>query len=184
MPSLLKKKSEQPQAPLVPAWHPNFRNFEKLPDTKVIRTRFFINFASAVVASGLLLYFCIQEYKIYTLSRQISYWEGDIATNKKANDTAIAQFKKFGEESRKLAEVETFVRPRIVMTSFLMHLGETLPKEVALDAIDARDTSMNLRGSVYGSPQEASGRITTFIEQLKNDAQFKERFDLVTLNNL
>ena len=27
----------------MPAWHPNFRNYEKLPDIKVVRTAFFVN---------------------------------------------------------------------------------------------------------------------------------------------
>ena len=46
--SLLKKKSDA-AAPAVPAWHPNFRDYEKLPDVKVVRTAFFIN-AAAIVA--------------------------------------------------------------------------------------------------------------------------------------
>ena len=40
---LLKKKSDADAAPAVPAWHPNFRNYQKLPDIKVVRTAFFVN---------------------------------------------------------------------------------------------------------------------------------------------
>ena len=32
----LKKKSEAATMPLLPAWHPNFRNYEKLPDVKQV----------------------------------------------------------------------------------------------------------------------------------------------------
>ena len=54
----LKKKSEASAAPAVPNWHPNFRNFEKLPDIKVVRTAFFVNGAavSVALALGLVLH--------------------------------------------------------------------------------------------------------------------------------
>ena len=48
--SLLKKKPDAAAANLTPAWHPNFRNFERLPDTKVVRTTFFINGGAIAVA--------------------------------------------------------------------------------------------------------------------------------------
>ena len=58
MPPLLKKKSDAAAVSLVPAWHPNFRNFEKLPDIKVVRTAFFVNGAALFLAVALLIYFC------------------------------------------------------------------------------------------------------------------------------
>ena len=41
--SLLKKKPDAAAANQTPAWHPNFRNFERLPDTQVVRPTFFVN---------------------------------------------------------------------------------------------------------------------------------------------
>ncbi|HUJ44290.1 MAG TPA: hypothetical protein VLW52_11850, partial [Opitutaceae bacterium] len=79
------KKSDQPQAPLVPAWHPNLRNVERLPDTKVVRTRFFVNFAAIAVGAALLLYFSYQEYRIKNLHHQVAEWQAQIDTNKKAS---------------------------------------------------------------------------------------------------
>ena len=58
--SLLKKKSEAAAAPTVPAWHPNFRNYEKLPDLKVVRTAFFVNGAAI---------FMIDSARGYTITR-------------------------------------------------------------------------------------------------------------------
>ena len=55
--SLLKKKKKPDaaasEAPQVPAWHPNFRNYQQLPDIKVVRTAFFVNGAAVFVALGL-----------------------------------------------------------------------------------------------------------------------------------
>ena len=48
------KKSEA-SAPEAPAWHPNLRIASSLPDTKVVRTAFFVNGATMLVAIALLL---------------------------------------------------------------------------------------------------------------------------------
>ena len=45
---LLSKKSDD-QSEEEPLWHPNFRNYERLPDTKVVRTTFFVNTAAIAV---------------------------------------------------------------------------------------------------------------------------------------
>ena len=55
--SLLKRKPEAAAVSEMPPWHPNLRNFARLPDTKVVRTAFFINGASVFIALGLLLWF-------------------------------------------------------------------------------------------------------------------------------
>ena len=48
----LTKKSDA-ALNVVPAWHPNLRNVENLPDTKVVRTAFFVNGFAMLVAVSL-----------------------------------------------------------------------------------------------------------------------------------
>src|SRR3954467_9266077 len=99
--SLLKKKSEASAAPTVPHWHPNFRNFEKLPDTKVVRTAFFINGAAIFVALALGIYFGSQEWRLRGLNAQVADEQRKIEKTKRPSDQAVAMFKKFqGEETR------------------------------------------------------------------------------------
>ena len=78
----LQKKSEQSQAGLVPAWHPNFRNHERLPDTKVVRTFFFVNVTAITMVLSLVLLFVFQQLRINNLGRQVADWQANIATNK------------------------------------------------------------------------------------------------------
>jgi hypothetical protein len=66
-----RKNDAAAAAAAMPAWHPNFRNFERLPDTKVVRTAFFINGIAAVIAAIALLWVCYQEYQLHDLNRQI-----------------------------------------------------------------------------------------------------------------
>jgi hypothetical protein len=183
MPSLLQK-SDQPQTPLVPAWHPDFRNPTRLPDTKVVRTQFFVNFAAIAVTASLLLFFSYQEYRINNLSRQVAYLRSQIDTNRKASEQARLLSQKFATEEKKISELNNFVKPRLVLSQFLLNLGSTLPQELAVSTVDIRATGVNLRGTATGSPDEASGRTSIYVEQLREDRYFSSIFEEVGLNKL
>ena len=150
--SLLKKKSEAAAAPQVPAWHPNFRNYEKLPDIKVVRTAFFINGAAITIAVALLLFVGQKEWELRNVRAQIADWEAQIERDKRPSDQAVAMFKKFQAEEAKIKEVQEFEKSRPVLSEIILRLAETLPPQTALDTIDLRDNGMMLRLAVRGTP--------------------------------
>ena len=176
--SLIPRSDQAPV--LLPAWHPDFRRADKLPDTKVVRTRFFINFASLAVAASLLLYFAYREYTMSKFDEQIADWQAKIDTNRQGSDQALAFSKKFGDEERKLAEFDTFLKPRVVLSQFLLHLGETLPPELTIDSVSVDDAGVSLRGFAIGKVEEASGRISPYVEQLRQDKVLAEFFGPAT----
>ncbi len=175
----LTPRSDQPLGQL-PAWHPDFRRVDRLPDTKVVRTQFFINFASLAVAASLLLYFCYREYTMSKFDEQIADWQAKIDTNRQASDQAILLSRKFGDEEKKLAEFDAFLKPRLVLSEFLLHLGETLPPELIIDTVSVEDAGVSLRGFASGKAEEASGRISPYVEQLKQDKILGEYFGPAT----
>jgi len=180
MPSLLKKKPEADAASEMPPWHPNLRNFARLPDTKVVRTAFFINGAAVFVALGLLLWFAYQEYKLHNLQRQIADWDLQINRDKKESDQFIALYGKFQTEQARVNEVAAFVKSRPAVSELLMHLGKTLPKVIALDAFEEQVTGLVLKGTVRGSPDEASGYATAYLDQLRADGTLATNFDEIS----
>jgi len=109
----LKKKSDADRAPLVPSWHPNFRNFEKLPDIKVVRTAFFVNGAAVFIALAVLLYFGKQEWELRSLNAQKDEAERQIVAKKPGSERAVVLYKKFQVEEAKVNEVDTFVKSRL-----------------------------------------------------------------------
>ena len=181
---LLKKKSEKPAVALVPAWHPNFRNFERLPDTKVVRTTFFINTATIALSLGLVLWFSYQEYTIRDLSQQITYWQRQIDGNQKAANITIAHYQQFQAEETKFDEVEAFVKPRLSPAGFLLRLGRTLPPTVALESVDLRSEIAVMRGTLTGAPDEASGLASNYIDQLRADPLLGTVFDDIAITTL
>lgn len=175
--SRLKKKSEAAAAPLVPSWHPNFRNYEKLPDIKVVRTAFFINGAAISIALALLIYAGTREWELRHVRAQVAEWEAQIARDKKPSDQAVALFKKFQAEEVKINEVDAFVKSRPLVSEVLIRLAETLPAHIAIDGWDLRDAGMTLRLAVRGTPDTASGRATAYLEQLRADQEFTRLFE-------
>lgn len=181
---LPKKKSEAAAAPTMPAWHPNFRNFERLPDTKVVRTAFFINGVAIVVAVVLLFWFGYQEYQLRELNRQVADWQAQIDHNRPGSDQAIAMFKQFEAAAARFGEIDAFVKSKPAVSALLLRLGETLPHNVALDTFDLGTRGLRLLVTVRGAPDQASGYASTYLDQLRADAVLKETFDTVTLNSL
>lgn len=182
--SLLKKKPEADTVSVELAWHPNFRNFERLPDTKVVRTAFFINGVAVVIALVLLVWFVYQEYELHDVNRQISEWQSQIDRDKPSSDQAIALYKNFQTEAARVSEVDAFIKSRPFISGLLMRLGSTLPNNVALDTFEIRETGLNLRATVRGAPELASGYASAYLEQLRADTVLLERFDDMQLVNL
>lgn len=175
MPSLLKKKTEAAAA--MPPWHPNMRNFARLPDTKVVRTTFFVNGAAIFVAIAMLLWFAFQEYKIHNLERQIGDWDRQIDRDKRESDRYIALYKKFQDEQARVNEVDAFIKSRPAVSALVLRLGQTLPKDIELDSFELSALGLTLRGTVRGTPDEASGYASAYLDQLKADKVLGEYFE-------
>jgi hypothetical protein len=181
--TLLKKKSDAPSGPEVPAWHPNFRNYEKLPDVKVVRTTFFVNGAAILLASALLIFFGFQEWKLRAVRVQIADWQRQIDNNKKNSDQAKALFVKFKAEETKINEVDAFVKSKPILSDLILRLAETLPANIAVDQVDLRENGLAMRFSVRGTAQDASGLATVYLEQLKADKVLAARFEDVAFTS-
>ena len=87
------------------------------------------------------MYFSYQEYRINNLNRQVAYWQTQIDTNKKASGQALMLSQKFVAEEKKIAELNNFLKPRLVLSQFLLNLGSTLPQELAMNTVDIRNMS-------------------------------------------
>ncbi|MEI6106662.1 MAG: hypothetical protein WCR49_06560 [Opitutae bacterium] len=187
-PLSLTKKSDADAAP--PLWHTNFRNFERLPDTKVVRTAFFVNTAAIALTVCLSLWFGYQEYHIYSLGEQIAASQKEIDSNAKQNKEAIRLSKIFADEDKKLVEVGNFQRAVILPAELVTLLGQTLPKEIAIMSLDARlapptgPGTIQMRGQVAGSPDQAAGYASSYVDLLRAHPRLGTVFDSIVLANL
>jgi hypothetical protein len=185
--SLTKKSDAQPVA--APLWHANFRDFERLPDTKVVRTTFFINTAAIALAIGMLLWVGYREYSGYNLKEQIADATRQIEGNRKQNAEALKLSAAFAEEEKKLAEAVAFMKVPIRPIEFINLIGDTLPKNISIDYADMRindpkNSVFQIRGRVAGSPDQASGITSSYVDILRADERLGDVFDPIVLNRL
>ncbi|MDI1320316.1 MAG: hypothetical protein PSW75_09020 [bacterium] len=162
-----------------------------MPDTTVVRTTFCVNTAAIAVTLGLLLWFGYREYHIKNLADQIADAQKQIDDNARQNKEALRLSKLFADEQKKLAEAELFQQSRITPAEFIALLGETLPKEISIDSIEGKldekgpaMPSFQLRGIVAGTPDQASGAASRYVDMLRAQAKLGATFDPITLNNL
>lgn len=176
MPSLRKKKAEANTSEM-PSWHPNFRNYQRLPDIKVVRTAFFINGFAALIAIGLIVWTVFREYEFYKLNEQIGSFQAQIDKDKPESDRAIVLYKKFQDEEKRDNEVDAFLNSKPLISVLLKRFAETRPKNVALRSIDLRDNGIVLRVSVRGDAVSAQTDYINYIEVLKKDTFLTDNFE-------
>jgi Tfp pilus assembly protein PilN len=180
MPLPLTRKSDA-AAQAVPPWHPNLRIAENLPDTKVVRTAFFVNGAAMLVAIALALYLGIQEWKLHEVNKQIADWQRQIDLNKKESEDAVKLYQDFKSEEAKTQEVADFVQSKPVLSDIILRLGAMTPKKIALDSLDFKDNGVSIRATVKGAPDRASGDASAYEKQLRADKVLGPMFSAVDL---
>ncbi|HVT72113.1 MAG TPA: hypothetical protein VHD61_03180 [Lacunisphaera sp.] len=185
--SLTRKSDAQPV--LAPVWHPNFRNFERLPDTKVVRTTFFINMAAVVLAVSLMLWLGYREFHIRNLAELAAGSQKEIDANTKQSNEAIRLTKVFDDEQKKIADAMAFAVNPISPTDVVTFLARTLPAEISLESLDLKlgtqpPAQCTLRGIVAGSADQATGVVSTYTDFLRSQPEVSGTFETITLNSL
>lgn len=185
--SLTKKSEDQLEGELL--WHSDFRSVDRLPDTKVVRTTFFVNTAAIAAALALLMWAGYREFHIRTLDQQIAEAQQQIDSNTKQNKEAIRLSQLFLAEEKKLVEAASFIHSPISTSEFIELLGQTLPKEVSIEYAetrtgDARNQNFIVRGLVAGSKDQASGSASSYVDVLRANPRLSAVFDPITLERL
>jgi len=168
-------------ANVVPAWHPNLRIVENLPDTKVVRTAFFVNGAAISVAIALLLYLSHKEWSLHEVHKQIADLQHQIDADKKESAAAVTLYGDFKAEEAKTNEVAGFVASKPILSAIILRLGAVTPKKIAFDTLDFKDTGFTIRATVKGAPDRASGDASAYEKQLRADKVLGPMFENVNL---
>ncbi len=185
--SLMRKSDASQAGP--PLWHPNFRDYERLPDTKVVRTTFFLNAAAIAIAASLLLVVGYREYRFYGISNQVAEAQAEIDKNQGQSKAALQHSKLFADEEAKILEANAFVLRPVAPSDLILLLGQTLPKEVQIESADihfgeAGTSVCILHGLIAGTKDQASGAASNYVDVLRGAPKLAAVFDSVTLNSL
>lgn len=133
---MIKRKKD-----MQPNWRPNFVNEAKLPDIKVVRTGFLINFVAVaflLATSGL---FIQKEYKIRSTKSAIQALEQQVERAGAENDANLNLSQSFVNEASKIAELEKFFIAPFSGHEFLIELAKFRPEGITLGNISFAESA-------------------------------------------
>ena len=184
--SLLNKSGGDKAALQTIPWRPDFRDVSQLPDTKTVRTDFFVNLMAVVFAGALAIYVGQREWEAAQIRGDLADAEARIAEATPGSQKAQAAYKLFQEEEAKFNEAFAYVRDPFRLQEFLLHLGRILPADVSVRKVDYRGPGQTLvlMGAVKGLDAAASDVASRFVKQLQTDQTIKTSFASVDLTNI
>lgn len=124
-----------------PHWRPNFVNASELPDIKVVRTGFIINFFAVVLMLLVGFYVLQREYKAYSLKKEIDTMEQQIRVAAADDAANLKLSREFRDMAANVAELEEFYATPVVAQEFLIQLTKMRPDELIFKQISLVESS-------------------------------------------
>lgn len=158
-------------------WRPDFRDTQSLPDTKVIRTDFIVNFLALAITLVAVTAFVFKEYSLQSLISSVRTLEEQVANHSNQNRLLLNQNKRYKQSAEILEEVIAFDRQVLDYPAFIIELSSSLPPGVVLSRLDLRsDTATKSADSVPPLVVELTGRVTA--TNTRTPSQILEAFQV------
>ena len=155
-----------------PHWRPNFVNTSELPDIKVVRTDFIINFVAVVLMLLVGFYVLQREYKAYSLQKEIDVMEQQIRVAE-ADDAAFLKLsREFRDLAAHIAELEKFHATPVQAHKFLTQLTQMRPEELIFEQIslvESLQTVDKAKQVIYRINISGEVRSLTILDEFKGD---------------
>lgn len=185
--SLSSLTSKSASAPALGAWRADFRKTDELPDVKVIRTDFILNYGLAALAVAVLAYAGYRELDYGTLRSEISAKNAEIEARSAKNATDLKSSGEFTAYMQYADAFANFKRPVPVdALSILSALGEVKGDKLVIKSLlvdssvpDATKKKVSkikimLTGGIKGTSSLEFKQVEDAYERLKALSLWKE----------
>lgn len=179
-------------AKFAPAWHPNFRVAETLPDISPIRTRFFINGTAILLVLGLLAFGAQREFQAWSLQEESQDYRVRIEAGEVLNRQTMARNSEFKKLSRHAEELVEFMAAPVEIDELMLSLAETRPEGLILRQVKmayreeriAKDEVeyvpvVTVKGLISGDSQETTPVFTSYKQSVHDLPLLAEKIDLM-----
>jgi len=155
-----------------PNWRPNFVDAAELPDIKVIRTGFIINFVAVLLMLVAGFYVLQREYRAFALKNTIEDMEQRIRVADADDAAHLRLSREFRDQAAHVAELEKFYAAPVLAHEFLAQITRMRPEELIfkqlslVESMRKQDTALivtyriNISGEV---------RSLTVLDQFKGE---------------
>ncbi len=119
---------------LYPNWRPNFRDPGLLPDVKVVRTHFLLNFLAVVACFGFAGAIIYTEFTVRSAAESVEFVEENIARNQGRNTELVRMSGEFSKESQSVEQLTRFFDLPFTYSEVLRAVAETRPRPVVFNS--------------------------------------------------
>ncbi|MGZ0708598.1 hypothetical protein ACWPKO_09685 [Coraliomargarita sp. W4R53] len=117
-------------------------NQSELPDIKVIRTDFIINFIAMTLALCVAFFLLQREYRSYALSQTISQMEQQIRVADADDIVSLKMSESFRKSAQYIIEVEEFFDSPLLAHEFLYELSNIKPEDLIFNSVSLSESSL------------------------------------------
>ncbi len=163
------KTSDQPK------WRPDFRIVEKLPDTKMVRTKFVVNFMAIGLLCVLVVVVGYREFSKLEINRQIASLKRE-QENRVSGNRIFTRFDgEFKSLADKVKDIKDFKKQPVHPAHLLVELSRMRTADVVFDAISYENIwNRGDEKELYQVQLNGKGRTTADISELKNRLRILE----------
>lgn len=183
-----------------PAWHPNFRDPEALPDIKVVRTDFAFNLIACALAFALLGLVGFNEYTAMSLGSEVSKLESKRTALRGPDSKSITISNNFAKQAERVGQVAEFMEQPASISKLLVEVANIIPEDMLLSSFAyslamenvtkgkkksrVRIRRIQIRGNVTGNPESAPELVDDFRQDLLELPTIKPHIDTIKLASL
>lgn len=152
-----------------PYWRPDYRISETLPDIKVIRTDFIVNFIS-IGAVLIYAFFVIQkEYRAIQISGDVADLESQISSLQSSNKSALSKSREFVKASHLVADIERFYDTPFKPYVFLESLAEIRVEDLIFSSLTFNENpNLKTKQVAYALQLSGISKGLPAIDEFKN----------------
>lgn len=123
-----------------PNWRPNFVKTSDLPDIKVIRTGFIINFVFIVLMLAVGFYVMQREYRAHVIRQTIEIMEQGIRVAEPDDAMSLRLNQEFKAAAAHILDLEKFTTTPFLIQDFLVQLTQMRPEKLIYKQISVAES--------------------------------------------
>lgn len=124
-----------------PNWRPNFVRASDLPDIKVIRTGFIINFVCIVLMLAVGFYVMQREYRAHVIRQTIEIMEQRIRVAEPDDAINLRLNQEFRAAAAHILDLEKFATAPFLIQDFLVQLTQMRPEKLIFKQISVSEAA-------------------------------------------
>ncbi len=166
-------------------WKTDFRQIGSLPDTKAVRTSFYVNIGAAGILAASLIYVAINESSISDKETELQALTSDASRMQPTNTDITNKDKQFSAQKARLLDIENFINTQgMDPLNFIQSVAESLPPQVILENIEQKASIGKITGYVKSSAEVATGIVYNLEQALNKHATLAKNFSSISISNV